>query len=163
MKYATMAVITLAGGLALATAADAQRGGGGGGGAGRGSMPSAPGFGATAPLATQVNPGITQRNEARVNREGPENASPTGVANANQHAGLSSTTAGADLSGLTTGLTVKDSSGATVGTVRKIEKSKDGTVRNVLVDAANGNRTVRLAPDSLSLSGGVVTTTSTPH
>lgn len=153
MKYATMAVITLAGGLALATAADAQRG------AGRGPMPMPS---ASPPLTLPSNPGVIQRDESRIGREGPTHASPTGVANANENAGLSSTTAAADLSGLSTGLTVKDSTGATLGTVSKIEKSKDGTVRNVLVASATGKRTIRLAPNSLSISGDVVTTTSTP-
>jgi hypothetical protein len=159
MKCATIAVITLAGGLALATASAAQRGGGGGGGAGHAAMPAMP---SAAPRSTGANPGGRQDNEARANRQGPENASPSGVANANEHAGLSSTTA-ADLSGLTTGLTVKDSTGATVGTISKIEKAGDGSVRNVLVAGANGKHTIRLAPSSLNLSGNVVTTTATPH
>jgi len=166
MNYATLATLTLAGVLALATGAAAQRGAA----PGRGAMPMPPQVQAPMPSArgaaaippsTEVNPGATQRDEARENREGPERASPTGVANANENAGLSSTTAAANLSGLTAGLTVKDSTGATLGTVSKIEKSKDGTVRNVLVQSATGKRTIRLAPNSLSLSGDVVTTTET--
>jgi hypothetical protein len=156
MRYPTLAVITLAGGLALATTAASQRGAP----PVRAPMPATPSVNATPP-STAVNPGVTQRDEARVNREGPEHASPTGIANANENAGLSSTTA-ADLSGLSTGLTVKDSTGATIGTVSKIEKSRDGTVKNVLVNAAGGTRTIRLAPGSLSVSGEVVTTTATP-
>jgi len=163
MNYATLATITLAGGLALATGAAAQHGAA----PGRGAMPpqaQAPMPSVRSPAippSTEVNPGVTQRDEARANREGPDRASPTGVANANENAGLSSTTA-ADLSGLTTGLTVKDSTGATLGTVSKIEKSKDGAIRNVLVESAAGKRTLRLAPGSLSISGDVVTTTSPP-
>jgi len=163
MNYPTFATIALAGGLALAGGAAAQRGAAPGHGAMppqvQAPMPSAR-TGALPP-STEVNPGVTQRDEARAGREGPDRASPTGVANANENAGLSSATA-ADLSGLTTGLTVKDSTGATLGTVSKIEKSKDGTVRNVLVESATGKRTIRLAPNSLSVSGDVVTTTSPP-
>jgi hypothetical protein len=154
MKYATLALITLASGLAIASAAAAQHGA-------AGARPAMPSVSAAPPSTTTVNPGVTQRDESRVNRQAPENASPTGIANANENAGLSSTTT-ADLSGLSSGLTVKDSTGATIGTVSKIEKSKDGTVRNVLVDAAGGKRTIRLAPGSLSVSGDVVTTTTIP-
>jgi hypothetical protein len=154
MKYATLAAISLASGLAIASTAAAQHGAAA---AARPAMPPMP----SVNMPPAANPGVIQRDESRVNREAPEHASPTGVANANENAGLSSTTA-ADLSGLSTGLTVKDSTGATIGTVSKIEKSKDGTVKNVLVNAAGSTRTIRLAPSSLSVSGDVVTTTTTP-
>jgi hypothetical protein len=165
MKYAAIAVMALAGGLALAAPADAQRGGGGGRGAFPSAAPPTPmpvNPGAATHGTLPDNPGVIRRDDARINREGPSHASPTGVANANENAGLSSTTAPADLSGLTTGLTVKDSTGATIGTIARIEKSGDGKIRNVLVNAAGSTRTIRLAPSSLSLSGDVVTTTAPP-
>jgi hypothetical protein len=63
------------------------------------------------------------------------------------------------LAGLTTGLTVKTSSGTTLGTVSKVERSANGVVRTVLVRTANGeHRLLHLAPSSLSVSGDVVTT-----
>jgi hypothetical protein len=151
MNRTPIALITLAGSLVLAPTAMAQRG----------APPSRAPIPTMPSVSASPNPGITQRDEARVNREGPENASPTGVANANQNAGLSSATA-ADLNGLSTGLTVKDSSGATIGTVSRIEKSKDGKISNVLVAAAGSKRTLRLAPNTLSVSGEVVTTTAPP-
>lgn len=63
------------------------------------------------------------------------------------------------LPGLTTGLTVKGSSGATVGTVSRIVTGTDGRIR-LLVATSSSGRTVRLAPNTLSVSGGVVTTSS---
>ena len=63
------------------------------------------------------------------------------------------------LPGLTTGLTVKRSGGATVGTVSRVVTGTDGRIRLVLA-TSTGGRTVRLAPNTLSISGGVVTTTS---
>jgi hypothetical protein len=109
--------------------------------------------------ATGTEASATTSEEAQARRQGPANASPTAAANANEHAGLSATTA-SDLSNLKTGLTVKDSAGATIGTVSKITRSKAGVVENVLVASADGKRTLRLSPGSLSLSGDVVITSS---
>ena len=63
------------------------------------------------------------------------------------------------LPGLTTGLTVKGSGGATIGTVSRIVTGTDGRIR-LLVATSSSGRTVRLAPNTLSISGGVVTTSS---
>ena len=154
MRHSTIIALAFVSSFALATSADAQRGGG----LGRGALPMPQ---VTPNLGASANVGLSQSGSARINREGPANASATGVANANEHAGLSSATT-ADLTGLSTGLTVKDSAGATIGTVTKVEKSRDGVIHNVLVASADGKRTIRLAPSSLSVSGDVVTTTATP-
>jgi hypothetical protein len=99
-------------------------------------------------------------SNGRVNRQGPANASATGVANANANAGLATATA-PDLTMIRAGQTVRTAAGATLGVISKVERSADGTVRNVLVAGADGQKKVtRLAPDSLSLSGDVVTTTA---
>jgi sporulation protein YlmC with PRC-barrel domain len=64
------------------------------------------------------------------------------------------------LQGLTTGLTVNNSTGTQVGTVSQVVTGTDGSIRQVIVTGANG-KTYRLAPTTLSISGNVVTTTST--
>jgi hypothetical protein len=57
-------------------------------------------------------------------------------------------------------MTVKDTTGATIGTVTKVNRSRDGRVRNVLVSMAGARRhVVPLAPSTFSVSGGVATTT----
>jgi hypothetical protein len=102
----------------------------------------------------------TRRETARAKRQGPAHAADQAIANANANAGLATGSAPGSLTGLAKGLTVKDSSGATLGTVSRIKRSHDGTVRTVLVAGSAGeHHTIRLAPDSLSVSGGVVTTT----
>ena len=63
------------------------------------------------------------------------------------------------LPGLTTGLTVKGNGGTTVGTVSRIVTGTDGRIRLLLATSSSG-RTIRLAPNTLSISGGVVTTSS---
>lgn len=100
---------------------------------------------------------------ARANRMGPVRASATGVAHANARAGLAAAAPATNsLSGLNPGMTVRTASGRTIGTVSRVERSADGTVRAVLVRAAGGaRRVVALAPRSLSISGEVVTTTQT--
>jgi hypothetical protein len=110
---------------------------------------------ATATTGTDAAATTDATEEARAKRQGPANASPTGVANANEHAGLASATTTTDLTNLKTGLTVKDAAGTTLGTVSKIMKSSAGMVENVLVTGADG-KTYRVAPDNLSLSGDVV-------
>jgi hypothetical protein len=173
MERTSAAIIALIGSLALATAAGAQghSGGahGGGGGIGAGA---AGGFGAGPPAtvpstgAITDNYGRTNRETARENSEGSTYASDTAKthANANSALGVDTSTTASTLIGLKTGLTVKDSTGATLGTVRKIEKSANGTIRSVQVASASGKKkTLRLAPGDLTVSGGVVTTTQTPH
>ena len=118
--------------------------------------------GATARDADEAAEGTEYRlrNAARM---GPARASASGVAHSNAHAGLRTASANTGaLADLKTGMTVQTTSGATLGTVSRVERSADGTVRNVLVTTASGARRVlRLAPSSLSVSGGVATTTQT--
>ena len=62
------------------------------------------------------------------------------------------------LPGLNTGLTVKGNGGATIGTVSRIVTGTDGKIRLVVATSPTG-RTIRLLPNTLSISGGIVTTT----
>lgn len=106
---------------------------------------------------TNVNAGAN----ARVNSQGPANAAINGVAHANQHSVLANGAVPATtLPGLTTGLTVNNSAGASVGTVSRVVTGTDGTIRMVIVTSSTG-QTFRLPANTLTISGGVVTTTST--
>jgi len=92
--------------------------------------------------------------------QGLQHASPTGVARANSNSALArGAVAPTALPGLTTGLTVNNSAGASIGTVSRVVTGTDGSIRLVIVTSPTG-QTYRLAPTSLSISGGVVTTTS---
>lgn len=71
-----------------------------------------------------------------------------------------SAVASGSLIGLTTGLSVNTSTGTTLGTVSQIVTGTDGSIRLVVVTSSTG-QVYRLSPLSLSLSGGVVTTTQT--
>ena len=146
--------------VALAGPALADPGGGGHGGGG-GPPVSLPAGG---PSQTGT--------EARVNSQGPANASPTGIEHASPNSVLNDTTTtttttrvrgqgvmSSALPGLSTGLTVRNSAGTDIGTVSRIITDSRGTIRTVLVTSSTG-RTFRLAPSTLTISGGVVTTTS---
>lgn len=63
------------------------------------------------------------------------------------------------LTGVTDGMTVVDSSGATVGTVTDINTRGNGSVKNVEVTLNNGE-TVTLKSKNLSVDGDVLTTTT---
>lgn len=65
----------------------------------------------------------------------------------------------AALPGLTTNLTVQTSAGVTIGTVSQVVTGTDGSIRLVVVTSPTG-QTFRLLPNTLSVSGGVVTTTT---
>ena len=109
---------------------------------------------------TNVNTDLNA-NGAATNSQGPTHASPTGIAHANSNSVLARGSVQAStLPGLTTGLTVNNSSGTSIGTVSQIVTGTDGSVRLVVVTNDSG-QTFRLAPSTLSISGGVVTTTST--
>lgn len=155
--------LSLAGGLALALGADgALAGPGGGHGGGGFSGGVGGGFGPGGRFGGSDFPSASthlgsRSEEALENRQGPNRASDNGVANANEHARMSSAHM-ADLASLKTGMTVKESNGTVLGKVRKIERSKSGVVRNVLVASAAGKRTIRISPNDLSISGGVVMT-----
>lgn len=88
-------------------------------------------------------------------------ASSTGIAHANFHSVLAGgTVVSGHLAGLTTGLTVNTAHGTTLGTISRIVTDSSGNLRLVIVTSSTGH-TFRLMPTSLSLSGGVVTTTQT--
>lgn len=162
----------LCGGQALA-----QHGGGpGGGGGGAGGPHGGPGggfgnsggFGAGGP-GGMGNPGgmdgfgASMRDQARVNSEGPANASATGIAHANENSVLAGTTgsnrvASGALAGVSTGMPVY-SNGALVGSVQQIRMAGNGSVALVLVKGANGG--IYPVPASkLSLNRGTLSTTA---
>jgi hypothetical protein len=93
--------------------------------------------------------------------QGAANANLGAVATANVNSALAAgAVASSALPGLTTGLTVKTSAGASLGTVSQVVTGEDGSIRLVVVAGADG-KTHRLMPNKLSISGGVVTTTET--
>ncbi len=102
-----------------------------------------------------------KKEQARSNSEGADHASATGTANASEHSvHADGAVDGSALPGLTTGLSVRDSSGTALGTVSQVVTGSDGSIRQVIVTAPSGE-TLRLMPDQLSVSGGVVTTSQT--
>ena len=107
----------------------------------------------TPPVNTNVN------TNAKVNSQGMLHANPNGISHSSSNSALArgavSSTA---LPGLTTGLTVNNSTGTSIGTVSQVITGTDGSIRAVVVTSPTG-QTVRLAPTTLSISGGVVTTT----
>jgi len=110
---------------------------------------------------TSPDTGVSTRTDARLNSQGPAHASDRALDRANENSVLSgSTTTGGTGLKLETGLTVRDTNGATLGTISRINRSADGTIRNVLVKSASGKRQViTLAPNTLTVNGDVVTTT----
>jgi sporulation protein YlmC with PRC-barrel domain len=116
--------------------------------------------GGTLTTTARLN-GINGSSQARLSSQGPLHASTTGIAHANSHSVLASgTVVSGSLAGLTTGLTVNTSTGTTLGTVSQIVTDTSGNIRLVIVTSSTG-QTFRLSPTSLSISGGVVTTTPT--
>jgi hypothetical protein len=108
-----------------------------------------------------TGPSYSPNSQAIEHSQGPANASPTGISHANQNSVLArGAVSGTSLTGLTTGLTVQNSAGTAVGTVSRVITGSDGSIRAVVVTGTNG-QTYRLAPSTLSISGNVVTTTST--
>lgn len=59
-------------------------------------------------------------------------------------------------------MTVNSSTGTSIGTVSRIITGPNNTIRAVVVTSSTG-QTYTLPPSSLSISGSVVTTTTTPH
>lgn len=109
------------------------------------------------------NVGVTTRDTARANSQGPAYASPTGIAHANQNsvlAGTSTTTrvTSGTLSGLGNGMTLF-SNGTAVGTVQQIRTSGNGSVAVVVVKGINGGL-YAVPANKLSLSGGTLSTTA---
>jgi len=109
---------------------------------------------------TTVQPTVPPTTRAPKS-QGPANASPTGVAHANTNSVLArGSVAASTLPGLTTGLTVVNSSGTSLGTVTKVITGTDGSIRAVVVTTAQG-QTYTVPANTLSISGSTVTTTST--
>lgn len=97
-------------------------------------------------------------SQARLNSQGLFHASTTGIAHANSHSVLANgMVVSGSLAGLTTGQTVKTSGGTTLGTVSQVVTGSDGSIRLVVVTSSTG-QTFRLLPTSLSIGGGIVTT-----
>jgi sporulation protein YlmC with PRC-barrel domain len=116
--------------------------------------------GGTLTTTARLN-GINGSSQARLNSQGLLHASPTGIAHANFRSVLAGgTVVSGSLAGLTTGLTVNTSTGTTLGTVSQIVTDTSGNIRLVIVTSSTG-QTFRLSPTSLTISGGVVTTTQT--
>ena len=104
---------------------------------------------------------MAANGNGRVNSQGLMHASPTGIAHASSRSVLAGgTVVSGSLAGLTTGLTVNSSTGTTLGQVSQIVTGSDGSVRLVIVTSPTG-RMLRLSPTTLSISGGIVTTTQT--
>lgn len=74
-------------------------------------------------------------------------------------AGMLGTPLNSQLTGVTNGMAVVDTGGATVGTVTGISTKGNGSIRDVQVTLTNG-QIITLAPNSLNLSGGILTTNS---
>jgi len=105
--------------------------------------------------------GSSMREMGRMNSQGPANASPTGIANANQNSVLAGTTAtrsanSGPLAGLTTGATLY-SNGTAVGTVQQIRITGRGTVAMVVVKGTNGGF-YAVPANKLTYSGGTLST-----
>jgi len=126
-----------------------------------GSMGHGPGMSMPSQtMPTMPNTG-SMNSQAIEHSQGPANASPTGISHANENSVLArGSVSGTSLTGLTTGLTVQNSSGTSIGTVSQVITGSDGSIRAVVVTGTDG-KTYRLAPSTLSISGNIVTTTST--
>jgi hypothetical protein len=173
----------LASATTIPAAAVAQHGGGhggvpGGGMGGIGGMgsPGAMGGPGSTGIPGGMNDiGVTNRDAARVNSQGPANASPTGIAHANSNSVLSSSSTGTlnrifpgtrtttsvtsgTLAGLTTGMTLM-SNGTSVGTVQQIRTTGNGSVAVIIVRGTNGGF-YAVPANKLTLSGGALSTTA---
>ena len=134
--------------------------------------------------------GQTMRDQARINSQGPANASATGIAHANENSVLSGTTtdttvrgqgaANASVNGLahagtgsalggagsmelntvTGGTDVIGTGGTSIGTVTGLMKNRSGAVVGIQVEL-EGGASATIPASSLTLSGGVLTTTWT--
>lgn len=161
MFYRALIVAGASTAIALAGPAVAQRHGNTiGPPTGVGAGAGARGQSMTMPSAT-VGTSANVSSQATEHSEGPANASATGISHANSNSVLArGSVSSSTLPGLTTGLTVNNSSGTSIGTVSQVITGTDGSIRAVVVTSPTG-QTFRLPPSSLSISGNVVTTSST--
>jgi hypothetical protein len=126
-----------------------------GGNGGAGGMGNA---GANGSMSGDLGGFVT--NPAAGVSQGPAHASITGITNANSHSVLASgAVPGSMLTGLQTGENVVNGSGTSIGTVTQVITDSSGNVRMVLVTSPTG-QVFRLAPNTLSITNGIVTTTS---
>lgn len=103
--------------------------------------------------------GSTNVSTRATTSQGLVDALPNAIAHANSNSVLARGAVNASaLPGLSTGLSVRTSSGATLGKVSRVVTGADGSIRAVVVTSPSG-KIVQLPPSSLSVSGGVVTTT----
>jgi hypothetical protein len=176
----------LCGGQALAAGGPGGGGGGGGGGPGgggghgggmgdhgggmgdMGGIGNAGGMGhdGVGDMDDMNRNGGIGRDDARINSEGPEHASPTGIAHANENSVLAGTTAtnrvaSGPLAGVATGMNVF-SNGMLVGTVQQVRIAGNGNVALVLVKGTNGG-IFPVPANKLSLANGTLSTTARFH
>lgn len=107
--------------------------------------------------------GSTMRDQGRLNSQGPEHASTTGIDHASPSSVLAGTTATrmatrGPLAGLAAGATLY-SNGTAVGTVQQIRVTGNGSVAMVVVKGSNGGY-YAVPAAKLSYSGGVLSTTA---
>jgi hypothetical protein len=157
----------LASAAMIPAAALAQHGPPGGVGGGMGGPPSgmggpgnAGGFGMGGPggFGGISDMGSTMRDQGRMNSQGPVHASATGIAHANSNSVLSGAGTRTPLTGVSVGMPLF-SNGTQVGTVYRVVTA-NGVITRVLVQGTNG-RIYSFAPNTLTASGGSLTTTAT--
>jgi hypothetical protein len=178
--FRTALMCALASAAMIPAAAVAQHGPGGGGGqpAGVGGAGNAGGFGHGGPggfgaggpggigngsVGGMSDMGSSMRDQARMNSQGPANASATGIAHANQNSVLAGTTPTTSITsgafaGLTTGTTLY-SNGTPVGTVSQIRTNGQGSVAMVVVKGTNGGY-YAVPASKLTFSGGALSTSA---
>lgn len=109
-------------------------------------------------LTTSSLESTANASNRRVNSQGPANASITGLMNASPNSVLGS--AGVTtLTGLTTGLTVNNSEGTSIGTVTEVLTNRSGAVIGIRVDLTEGD-VVFIPATTLTIDGTIVTTDS---
>lgn len=157
------AIALCVGGVALAHPGGGPPAGAGGGmgpGVGVGPVADPFGMGGRPGDMSGRDFGVSIRDQARVNSQGPSHAAAQALAHANSNSVLAAggtVLVTGPLAGLTVGMPVFNG-GTQVGTVQRIIVA-NGTLRNVLVLGSNG-RVYALSPNTLTLSGGTVTTSA---
>ena len=162
----------LCGGQAFAASGPGGGGGGpGGGGHGGGMGDHGGGMGNMGGSSAHgddfgAGMGAMNRDDGRLNSQGPDHASATGIANANANSVLAGTTAtnrvtNGALAGVTDGMAVFFN-GMQVGTVQQIRLAGNGSVALVLVKASNG-AIFPVPANKLTLANGTLSTTARFH
>lgn len=111
-------------------------------------------------LTTSSVESTAKASNRRVNSQGPANANVNGLMNASPNSVLAD--AGVTtLTGLTTGLTVNNSAGTSIGTVTEVLTNRSGAVVGIRVDLTGDGGIVFIPATTLSIDGTIVTTSST--